>query len=61
MSPARFPLFRSTAISSWLVVAVLAVSLFTAMSIAHADDYDTCMVSCKASGGSSRGCHDDCK
>ena len=47
--------------SFWLVVAVLTVSLFGAMSIAHADDYEACMVSCTANGGSSRGCHDDCK
>lgn len=61
MPPTALPSFRSAATSSWLVAAALAASLFGSLPIAHADDYETCMVGCKAEGGSSRGCHQECE
>ncbi len=61
MSPTRLPPFRSAAISSWLAMAVLAVSLFGSLSIAHADDYEDCMDDCTTNGGSSKGCHQVCR
>ena len=52
---------RSATISSWLVAAALAVSLFAAPLIAHAGGYEDCMDSCMNDGNSSEGCHEICK
>ena len=61
MTPANSSLSRSAAIPTWLAAAVLAASLFAASPIAHADDYEDCMIDCIANGGSTRGCHDVCE
>ena len=61
MSLTPLPPFRSAAISSWLVAAALAASLFGSLPIAHADDYEDCMARCTANGGSSQGCHQVCE
>ena len=59
--PTNLPLSRSATIPAWLAAAVLAASLFASSPIAHADDYEDCMIDCIANGGSTRGCHELCE
>lgn len=61
MAPANSPLSRSAAIPTWLAAAMLAASLFASPPVAHADDYEDCMIDCIANGGSTRGCHELCE
>ena len=62
MAPTNSPLCRSAAIPTWLAAAaVLAALLFASSPIAHAEDYDDCMIDCEDNEGSTRGCHELCE